>query len=109
MGLFLCMMKIYFATGRYLILDYGYCVLKGLIQLSNKGVFVCAVIKKRRYWTYMVPGKEMEDHLGEVEVGEIDAIQGIVDDVIYNLWVMKEPNCVVRMMVTGGLLLAHET
>ena len=33
----------------------------------------------------MVPGKEMEDHFGGVEVGETDAMQGTVDDVIYNL------------------------
>ena len=48
MGLFLHIMKIYFATGRYLIIDSGLYVLKGLLKLSKKGVFVCSVIKKRR-------------------------------------------------------------
>ena len=48
MGVLLCMMKIYFYTGRYVILDSGLCVLKGLIQLRKKGVFACAVIKKRK-------------------------------------------------------------
>ena len=66
MGLFWCMMKSYFATGRYVILDYGFCVLKGLIQLRKKGMFACAVIKKRRYWPSMVLGKEMEDHFWRV-------------------------------------------
>ena len=37
----------------------------------------------------MVPGKEMGDHFREVEVGETYAIQGTVDDVIYNVWWMK--------------------
>ena len=32
----------------------------------------------------MVTGKDMEDNFWEVEVGETDAIQGAVDDVIYN-------------------------
>ena len=32
----------------------------------------------------MVPGKETENNFGDVEVGEIDPIQIIVDDVIYN-------------------------
>ena len=73
-GIFWRMMKSYFATGRYVILDYGFCVLKGLIQLRKKNMFVCAVIKKRRYWPSMVPGKEMKDHFGRVEVGETDAI-----------------------------------
>ena len=96
------MMKSYFATGGYVILDSIFCVLKGLIQLRKKGVFACAFIKKRRYWPSMVPGKEMEDHFREVEVGETDAIQGTADDVIYNLRGMEEPNYVMTMMATGG-------
>ena len=94
MGLLLRMMQIYFATGSYVILDYSFCVLKGLIQLSKKGVFACGFIKKRRYWPSTVLGKEMEDNFGELEVGETDAIQGTVDDVILNLCEMKEPNYV---------------
>ena len=82
---FWCMMKSYFSTGRYVILDYGFCVLKGLIQLRKKGIFSCAVVKKRRYWPSMVPGKEMEDHFGAAEVGETDDIHGTVDGDIYNL------------------------
>ena len=68
-GLLLRMMKIYFCTGRYLIIDYGFCFLKGLIHLKKKGIFACAVIKKRRYRPSVVPGKYMEDLLGGVEVG----------------------------------------
>ena len=106
-GLLLSMMKSYFPTGMYVIIDSGFCVLKGLIQLKKNGVFACAVIKKRSYWPYMVPGKEMGDHSGEV--GETDAIQGTVDDVIYSLWGMKEPKYVMRIMATGGRLLVDDT
>ena len=42
-------------------------------------------------------------------MGETDAIQGKVDYVIYNLWGMKEPNYLMRMMDTGVRLLADET
>ena len=48
MGLLLYMMKSYFATGMYVVLDSGFCVLKGLIQLRKKGIFACAFINKRR-------------------------------------------------------------
>ena len=68
-GLFLRMMKIYFDTGGYVIIDYGFCVLKGLIQLRKKGVFACVFIKKKIYWPSMVPGKYMEDNFGDLEVG----------------------------------------
>ena len=107
-GLLLRMMKSYFVTGRYVIIDSGFCVLKGFIQLSKKGGFDCVVIKNRRYWTYMVPSKYMEDHFGGVDVGETDIIHGTVDDAFYNLWSMKEPNYVMRMMATGGRLLADD-
>ena len=46
-GLLLHIMKSYFATGRYVILDYGFCFLKGLIQFRKKVFFACAVINKR--------------------------------------------------------------
>ena len=79
-------MKGYFSTGRYVILDYDFCVLNGLIQLTKISFFDCYVIKKRIYWPSMVPGKYIEDHFREVEVGETYFIQGTVDDIIYNLW-----------------------
>ena len=53
-GLLLRMMKSYFPTGRYVILDFGFCVLKGLMHLRKKGDFPCAVINKRGYWPSMV-------------------------------------------------------
>ena len=45
----------------------------------------------------------MEDSFGEVDMGETDIIHGTVDDVIYNLWGVKEPNYVMRMMATDGV------
>ena len=46
-GLLLHTMKIYFSTGRYVIIDYDFCVLKGLIKLTRKGIFACSVINNR--------------------------------------------------------------
>ena len=57
----------------------------------------------------MVQDKEMEDHFGEVVVGETDDIQGTVDDVIYDLSGMKEHNYVMRMIATGARLLVDDT
>ena len=42
-------------------------------------------------------------------MGYTDYIQIIFDDVIYNLWEMKDPNYVMSMMATGGHLLVDET
>jgi hypothetical protein len=48
-SLLLCMLKTYFATGRYVVLGSGFCVLKAVIALQNYGLFACALIKKKRY------------------------------------------------------------
>ncbi len=46
-GLLMRMLKSYFHTAKYVVLDLGFCVLKGIIKLQEMGLFVCALIKKR--------------------------------------------------------------
>ena len=41
----LCMLKSYFATGKYIVLDSGFCILKGIDKLRKRGLFACALIK----------------------------------------------------------------
>ena len=36
-------------SGRVIILDSGFCILRGIIELSKVGLFASALIKKRRY------------------------------------------------------------
>ena len=43
------MLMSYFGTGRYIILDSGFCFLKAIIELKRYGLFGCALAKKRRY------------------------------------------------------------
>jgi hypothetical protein len=45
-GLLLRMLQSYFHTARYIVLNYGFCVLKGIIELCKNGLFGCALIKK---------------------------------------------------------------
>jgi hypothetical protein len=50
----------------------------------------------------------MQQYFHEHDVGDIDAVAGTLDGIPYNLWCMKEPDYVMRMMATGGALLADE-
>ena len=102
------MLSPYFGTGRYIVLDSGFCVLKAIVELKRNGLFGCALIKKRRYWPTGVPGEAMDRFMSEdgVQVGEFNAISGTMDGVPYNLWAMKEPDYVMKMMACGGLLQA---
>ena len=84
-GLLLHMLKSYFGSGKYIILESGFCVLTALVELRKKGLFACAQIKKRRLWSMDVPGHEIDSHLKDLEVGETEAIQGSIDGITYNL------------------------
>ena len=105
-GLLLRMLQTYFWSGKYVVLDSGFCVLKAIIELRKVGVFACALIKKRQSWPIGVPGDAMQRRFDrpEVTVGDVDAITGVQDDVPYFIWGMKEPDYVMRMMATGGPL-----
>ena len=59
-----------FHTGRVVILDSGFCVLKALTKLKEHGVFASAVIKKRRYWPKLVKGDEIEEKMKNKLLGE---------------------------------------
>jgi hypothetical protein len=73
------MLQSYFHTARYIVLDSGFCVLKGIIELRKNGLFGCALIKKRRYWPAGVPGDAMlcdEDDGDGWTVGGVRYLQG---------------------------------
>jgi hypothetical protein len=110
-GLLMRMLQSYFASGRYVVLDSGFCVLKALVQLKKVGMFACAVIKKRRYWPAFVPGEAISrefDNL-ELKVGDSLAISGKLDGEEYFFWALKEPSYIMKMMATGGPLLANDS
>jgi len=48
-SLLLRMYKPLYSTGKVVILDSGFCVLKDIIKLAECGVYAAAQIKKRRY------------------------------------------------------------
>lgn len=55
--------------------------------MRKNGLFVCALIKKWRYWPAGVPGDAMQQFFDAdgVNVGDNHAIAGMMDGVAYNL------------------------
>ena len=45
-GTLLHLMKSQFGTGKTVVLDSGFCVLQGLVELKKNGIYVHALIKK---------------------------------------------------------------
>ena len=94
-----------FTTGKVVILDSGFCVLRAIIGLRQQGVFASALIKKRKYWPKYVPGEAMNEHMASKQVGECDSLKGTLDGVPYDLFTLKEPDYTMKLMSTyGGLI-----
>ena len=91
-------------SGRVVIMDSGFCVLKALIKLASVGVFASAVIKKRRYWPKNIAGDAMDTHFEGNEVGTTDSLPGILDGVPFRVYCMKEEDYVMKLMATYGAL-----
>jgi hypothetical protein len=105
-GLLLWLLRAYHYTGRYVVLDSGFCVLKAIIELQKVGVYTCALIKNRKYCPALVLGDAMKQFFDQegIEVGDCHAIQGVHEGTTYNLWGIKEPEYVMKMMAMGGPL-----
>eukprot|EP00559_Dactyliosolen_fragilissimus_P002711 CAMPEP_0184872744 /NCGR_PEP_ID=MMETSP0580-20130426/41459_1 /TAXON_ID=1118495 /ORGANISM="Dactyliosolen fragilissimus" /LENGTH=665 /DNA_ID=CAMNT_0027375583 /DNA_START=1012 /DNA_END=3007 /DNA_ORIENTATION=+ len=93
-----------YTSGKVVILDSGFCVLKALIALRQKGVFASALIKKRKYWPRYINGDAIATHMASKQVGECDSLRGTLDAVPYDVFCMKEPDYIMKLMSTyGGL------
>ena len=62
MALIWRMTKSLWGTGKTVIRDSGLCVLKGLIGMYGRGVYVSTVVKKHRYWPSGIYGDKINAH-----------------------------------------------
>ena len=102
--LLLRLCKSLYSAGKVVILDSGFCVLEGLIELRKVGVFAGALIKKRRYWPKHVKGEMIDNHFKDKEVGQVDSWNGKLNDTPYDIFCLKEPDYVMKIMATYGEL-----
>ena len=103
-GLLLRLTKPVWSTGKVFVLDSGFCVLKAIVELRNKGLFAASLIKKRRYWPKYIPGDDIIQHFVDKEVGHCDALVGKMNGVPFHVHAMKEPDYVMMLMSTYGTL-----
>ena len=91
-----------YGAGKIVILDSGFCALEGLIALRKVSVFAGALIKKRRYWPKCVMGDKIDVCFTGKEVGSTDSWRGTLVDTQYDIFCMKEPDYVMKIMSTYG-------
>ena len=87
-----------------MILDIGFCVLKGLIELRKVGVLAGDLIKKRRYWPNHIKGDMIDTNFQEKNVGKIDSWNSNLNNTPYNIFYLKELYYSMKIMATNGEL-----
>jgi Transposase IS4 len=93
------------SKGNVVILDSGFCVLQGLVELKKCGIYASAAIKKQWYWPKYVPGELMMDaqHMAPKAIGDTEALSGDMEGVRYHLFVMKDvAYTTMKIMATYG-------
>lgn len=103
-GLLLRLTKPLWGSSKVVVLDSGFCVLKGIAELRKKGVFAAALVKKRRYWPKHIKGEAIKTHFQDKEVGTVDAMKGELDSVKVELHCLKEPDYTMTLMSSYGTL-----
>jgi len=101
-SLLLRMCKPLYSTGKVMILDSGFCVLKGIIKLAECGVYAAAQIKKRRYCPAMVPREAIKEKMQDHAVGTMQCIRGTLSSTPYFIFSLKKPDYISSMMSTYG-------
>lgn len=90
--LLLRLTKLLWGTAKIVVKDSGYCVVKRIVDLRNRGVYAAAsIIQKYRYWQKYVKGDDVKLHFENNQVGDCDAIRGVMDEDPFHIYGMKEP------------------
>ena len=92
------MLEPIFGRGNVIILDSGFCILKGIVELRKHGVHASTLIEKWKYWLKYIKGE-----LIKAQMWAIDSWKGLVDEVNFHIYAMKEPNYVMSLMSMYGM------
>ena len=77
------------------VLDSGFCVLKGIVELKKRGVYASALIKKWKYWPKYIKGDAIKEHFDDKDVGDCMMLP-------FHVYAIKEPDYVMSLMSTYG-------
>ena len=99
-GLLLRMLSPIYHKGFIVILNSGFCVLKGIIELRKKGVFASALIKMWQYWSKYIKGDDIKAHFENKNMGDADSWAETLDNIPFHVYAIKELDYVMSLMST---------
>ena len=103
-GLVLRICEPIFSTGKWVVLDSGFCVSKGVTALLKVSVYAAALVKKRKYWPKGVPGDAIDKYFSDKDVTHVDILEAITEEgpvgKAFNIFCFREPEYVMKIMAT---------
>ena len=94
-----------FGSGKDVVFNSEFFVLKVITELKSKGVHVASLIKKRRYWPKGVPCDLIDTRFEDNEVGGVGMIQKRTEE---NKWFktyfIKVPDYAMKVMASWMIL-----
>jgi hypothetical protein len=101
-ALLLRMTETIWGSGRVVILDSGFGVIKSGLALLERGVYCTMYLKKKRYWPWGSFGDEVLRHMADKPVGSIVTRKGLYNDKVFYLEAFKEAQFTSITMNTWG-------
>ena len=97
-GLMLRMCEMLYGTRKAVVINSGFCVSRGIVELERKGVYGAPLIKKKKYWPKGVPGAAIDAHFEDKDVNHCEILEASVDGLTLQVMYMKEPKYVMKIM-----------
>ena len=107
-GLMLRLTGALWSTGKAVIMDSICFVLKGLLEMSKRVVYVNSFIKQRRYWPREVYGYYVNDYFRSKNIGDLGSLSGEQDKTEFKISVLKEPSYSIMIMSTFSVFTVPE-
>ena len=66
--------------------------------LYKKGIYSSVLIKKCLYWSKGIPWKVIDKRMIDKLIGTTDSISGKLEEVDYNLFIMKDKDFTIKLI-----------
>ena len=97
-GLMIPVMRSICITGKVVIMDRNFYLLKLISEMRKRGFYGSALIKKRRYWPRGFHRYSMYDYFSVKTFGDVGCCSGEWGKTSLNVFVLKDPDYNIMMM-----------
>ena len=96
-----------YSRGKVAVLDNGFCVTQGIIEIRKLGIFQVIFIKKRCYWPSQVPGDAIYYNSSTNYVCDTDILKGKIYNHHCKNFCLKYTNYIMIIMSTYYVLIEY--